>query len=99
MLTILITNSKGGCGKTTIATNLASAFAVGGFNTALAEADPQRSCLAWLDRRPDTAARIRGLDWVDLRRGGAQENGAVGDRFRRFPGHQIGKGTWCVGPM
>ena len=65
MLTVLITNSKGGCGKTTIATNLASAFAAGGFKTALAEADPQGSCLAWLARRPDTAARIRGLDWME----------------------------------
>ena len=65
MITVLITNSKGGCGKTTIATNLAAAFAAGGFKTALAEADPQRSCLTWLSQRPKSAAKIRGLDWVE----------------------------------
>lgn len=65
MLSVLVTNSKGGCGKTTIATNIASAFASGGHRTALADVDPQRSCLAWLQRRPDTVPAIRGLDWVE----------------------------------
>ncbi|HMB76386.1 MAG TPA: ParA family protein [Kiloniellaceae bacterium] len=65
MLAVLITNSKGGCGKTTIATNIASAFAAGGKRTAVADADSQRSCLAWLQRRPETAPAIRGLDWVE----------------------------------
>lgn len=65
MLTVLVTNSKGGCGKTTISTNIASAFAAGGLRTAIADADPQRSCLAWLQRRPETAPAIRGLDWVE----------------------------------
>jgi chromosome partitioning protein len=60
---VLIVNPKGGCGKTTIATNLAAAFANWGLSTALADTDRQHSSLDWLVGRPDTAAPIRGLDW------------------------------------
>jgi chromosome partitioning protein len=63
MLSVLVTNTKGGCGKTTIATNLAAAFANAGFTTGLADVDRQRSSLGWLANRPATAAPIRGLDW------------------------------------
>jgi chromosome partitioning protein len=61
---ILVANAKGGCGKTTIATQLAAAFAAAGHFTALADADRQRSSLLWLQRRPEGAARIAGLDWT-----------------------------------
>jgi chromosome partitioning protein len=63
MLSVLVTNTKGGCGKTTIATNLASAFAVGGLRTALADVDRQRSALGWLAARDAGAAPIERLDW------------------------------------
>lgn len=62
-LSVLVTNVKGGCGKTTIATNLATAFANAGFVTALADVDRQGSSLDWLASRPATAAPISGLDW------------------------------------
>ena len=62
-LSILVTNTKGGCGKTTIATNLAAAFANAGFATGLADVDRQKSSLGWLANRPATAAPIQPLDW------------------------------------
>lgn len=62
-ISILVTNTKGGCGKTTIATNLAAAFANAGFRTALADVDRQRSSLGWLNNRPASAAPVQGLDW------------------------------------
>jgi chromosome partitioning protein len=63
MLSILIANTKGGSGKTTIATGLAAGCAAAGLRTALADADRQRSSLAWLRARPGASAPIAPLDW------------------------------------
>jgi chromosome partitioning protein len=63
MKSILIANPKGGCGKTTIANNLAAAFAPNGLNAVIADVDPQASSLQWLDRRPGDLPEIGGLDW------------------------------------
>lgn len=64
MLTILVTNPKGGCGKTTLATNLAGAFAHTGFETVLADCDRQKSALTWIKERPSKFPLITGLDWT-----------------------------------
>lgn len=61
MRSILVTNAKGGCGKSTIATNLAGYFASEGFRTTLADFDPQQSALAWLEERPEDYGEITGV--------------------------------------
>lgn len=53
MRTIMIMNAKGGCGKTTLATNLACWFADQDGKVALADFDPQGSSLDWLEARKD----------------------------------------------
>ena len=58
---IMVLNAKGGCGKSTLATNIASYFATEGATVALADYDPQRSSLDWLDRRPDNRPEIIGV--------------------------------------
>lgn len=64
MLSVLVGNIKGGCGKTTVATHLASAFALRGHRTAIGDCDIQRSSLNWLRRRAEGAPPIEGLDWA-----------------------------------
>ncbi|MCU7795916.1 MAG: ParA family protein [Candidatus Thiodiazotropha sp. (ex Semelilucina semeliformis)] len=51
MRTIMLMNAKGGCGKTTLATNLATWYADEGMKVALADFDPQMSTLDWLEAR------------------------------------------------
>lgn len=58
---ILVMNSKGGCGKSTLATNLAAYFAQEGYETTLADFDPQQTSLDWLRRRPEDRPHIEGL--------------------------------------
>ncbi len=58
---IMVLNAKGGCGKSTLATNIAAYFANQGASVALADFDPQRSSLDWLDRRPEDRARIAAV--------------------------------------
>ncbi len=68
MQKILVASSKGGCGKTTIATNLAAHFAQDGKNTVLVDADRQGSSQRWAEKRaglPAAVLAISGLkhDW------------------------------------
>ncbi len=58
MKRLLILNSKGGCGKTTIATNLAGYYASSGTETALIDQDPQGSSKRWLELRPERFSNI-----------------------------------------
>ena len=59
---ITIINVKGGCGKTTVATNLASAYAKLNVNTALMDYDPQGSSMFWLKSRPSEAPKLHGVE-------------------------------------
>ncbi len=58
---IMVLNAKGGCGKSTLATNIAAYFANEGAGVALADYDPQRSSLDWLERRPENRPVITGV--------------------------------------
>jgi chromosome partitioning protein len=69
MRKILVASSKGGCGKTTIATNLAAHFAQDGKNTVLVDADRQGSGLRWAEKRAGLPAPVLGIsglrrDWA-----------------------------------
>jgi len=61
----MVLNAKGGCGKSTLATNIASYFANEGASVALADYDPQRSSLDWLERRPEKCPKIAGVAAFD----------------------------------
>ncbi len=56
---ILVINGKGGCGKTTIATNLAVAYARRGRTVALMDNDPQASSSFWVSQRPTDLPPVR----------------------------------------
>ena len=62
MRSILVVNPKGGCGKTTIATNLATYYAVWDTPTALVDLDPQQSSIEWLRVRPDSENPVQGFN-------------------------------------
>ena len=62
MRSILVVNPKGGCGKTTIATNLATYYAVWDTSTALVDLDPQQSSMEWLRVRPKDEGYIQGFN-------------------------------------
>ncbi|MBY6204013.1 ParA family protein [Halomonas denitrificans] len=65
MRTIAVLNAKGGCGKTTIATNLAAALAWEGYQVALGDLDPQQSSADWSAVRPDEYPEVIALNAAD----------------------------------
>jgi len=69
MHTTLVVNSKGGSGKTTVATNLASYFASQNLATAILDYDPQGSSLHWLRSRPAHSPLIYGANGAPQRAG------------------------------
>lgn len=58
---ILVINGKGGSGKTTVSTNLASWLAKRGETTVLVDADPQGSASYWLGSRAPELPGIFGV--------------------------------------
>lgn len=73
MKKILVANQKGGCGKTMVAINLASAISnhfskltkegEAAPKIVLADADQQKSSIRWLKQRPADVAGITGVFW------------------------------------
>jgi len=61
MQRIVVINGKGGCGKTTISTNLASFYASKGMNTALFDYDEQGSSMRWMKVRSNERPAIYSI--------------------------------------
>lgn len=62
MKTVLVASSKGGAGKTTIATHLAAQSALDGLRTALVDADPQASSTRWAEKRASLDTAVLAVD-------------------------------------
>ena len=62
---VMVMNAKGGCGKSTLATNIACHFATEGHKVVLADYDPQRTSLDWLEMRPADLPKITGVAAFD----------------------------------
>ena len=62
MLTTLVASSKGGCGKSTVVTQLAAHWAQVGQRTAIVDADRQGSSFRWATLRPATVPGILALE-------------------------------------
>ena len=58
---IVILNPKGGCGKSTLVTNIAAYYAGYGPTPTIMDYDPQGSTMDWLRRRPKTRRKIHGI--------------------------------------
>jgi chromosome partitioning protein len=58
---IVVLNTKGGSGKTTVATNLAAYYAWRGSRVALMDLDPQGSSMRWLKVRPQDLPPIHPI--------------------------------------
>ena len=54
-------NPKGGCGKTTLATNLAGWFALRGPPPTVVDCDPQGFCTRWIEARGPNRPKVHGL--------------------------------------
>jgi chromosome partitioning protein len=62
MLTTLVASSKGGCGKSTLVTQLASHWAQVGKHAAIVDADRQGSSFRWAALRPDNVPGVLAFE-------------------------------------
>ena len=88
---IMVMNAKGGCGKSTIATNLAAYYATEGANVTPADYDPQGSSLDWLSLRPENRVKIHGLPAYEHGLRGLPRNTdvVIMDAPARSHGHEL----------
>ena len=59
---IVVMNPKGGCGKTTLATNLAGWFALRGPPPTVIDCDPQGFCTRWAESRPSDRPKVHCVE-------------------------------------
>mgnify|MGYP001265825881 CR=1 FL=1 len=62
MLSVLVASSKGGVGKSTLATHLAAHFALAGKRTVLVDADRQGSSRRWCEKRAGLESAVLPID-------------------------------------
>ena len=62
MRTFLVASSKGGAGKTTLATNLAAHYALDGKRTVMVDADRQHSATRWSEKRAGLSSAVLPVD-------------------------------------
>jgi len=95
MRTVLVASSKGGAGKSTLATNLSAYFALGGKHTVIVDADRQKSSTHWAEKRAGLASAVLPIDgtrrgWEKLLPGDTQRvvidaaAGAMGEDLEAF---------------
>ncbi|MGI9259428.1 MAG: ParA family protein [Gammaproteobacteria bacterium] len=63
---IVVINPKGGCGKSTLATNVASSFARRGAHPTLVDCDPNGFSMRWLEKRAPKRPPIHGIEAYDI---------------------------------
>ena len=68
MKTVLVASSKGGVGKTTIATHLAAESALAGLSTVIIDADPQGSSTRWAERRAALESAVLPIEGASRHR-------------------------------
>ena len=82
---VVVLNPKGGSGKTTVATNLASIYALRKPPPTLIDCDPQGFCMRWLEKRAAHPAVVHGIAAPDARpadvMGGSEEIPAESTRL------------------
>lgn len=59
---IVVINPKGGCGKTTLSTNIASYYALRGTAPTVIDCDPLGYCIRWLEKRPADRPVCYGIE-------------------------------------
>jgi len=74
----LIASTKGGAGKSTIATNLATAHALAGADVLLVDVDKQATARKWHSRRPED------VPTVNIAQGSGNVTKALRDYTRRY---------------
>ncbi len=91
MRTILVLNAKGGCGKSTISTNLASYYVwEKEQKVVLADCDPQGSSMAWLEARGEEWPEIEGVAaWKDAVRPSRDTDVIIMDAPARVHGTEL----------